>query len=44
VRASIDGLRSLNRMVEGTNLPRLDSDEIAGLIHRDSFQILGIGA
>ncbi len=42
VRATIDGLRSLNRMVEGTNLPRLDNDAIAALIHRDSFALLGI--
>jgi predicted TIM-barrel fold metal-dependent hydrolase len=44
VRATIDGLRSLNRMVEGTNFPKLDSDQIASLIHRDSFELLGIEA
>jgi predicted TIM-barrel fold metal-dependent hydrolase len=42
VRATIDALRSLNRMVEGTNLPRLDTDAMESLIHRDSFAILGI--
>lgn len=38
VTASIDGLRGLNRMVEGTSLPRLDAAEIEGLIHRDSLE------
>ena len=42
VRASIDGLRSLNRMVEGTALPRLDAQAIEALIHRDSLGILGL--
>jgi len=42
VRASIEGLRSLNRMVEGTALPRLDVGAIEELIHRDSLRILGI--
>jgi hypothetical protein len=42
VRATIDGLRAMNRMVEGTNLPRLDTDAIEALIHRDSFTILGL--
>lgn len=42
VDASIDGLRNLNKMVEGTNLPRLNEDEIEKLIHRDGFGILGI--
>ncbi len=43
VNASIDGLRSLNRMTEGTRLPTLDEREIEALIHRDGFAILGIG-
>jgi len=42
VRATIDSLRSLNRMVEGTALPRLETDAIEGLIHRDSLRILGL--
>jgi hypothetical protein len=42
VRASIDGLRSLNRQVEGTALPRLDEQAIEDLIHRDSLRILGL--
>lgn len=42
VNDSITGLRKLNDMVEGTNLPKLNSDEIEKLIHRDGFEILGI--
>ena len=42
VNASIDGLRKLNDMVEGTALPRLDLDQIEALIHRDSLALLGL--
>lgn len=42
VNASIDGLRNLNRMLEGTALPRLDADEIEALIGRDSLALLGL--
>jgi predicted TIM-barrel fold metal-dependent hydrolase len=42
VQATIDGLRSLNRMVEGTNLPRLNSEAIERLIFRDSLPLLGL--
>ncbi|MBX7211148.1 MAG: amidohydrolase family protein [Verrucomicrobiaceae bacterium] len=42
VQASIDGLRALNDMLEGTKLPRLDAAEIEKLIHRDSLRLLGI--
>lgn len=42
VNASIDGLRSLNDMLEGTKLPRLDMAEIEALIHRDSLKLLGL--
>lgn len=42
VNASIHGLRKLNEMVAGTNLPRLNEMEIENLIHRDGFEILGI--
>jgi uncharacterized protein len=40
VNASIEGLRALNRMLEGTSLPRLDEAQIEALINRDSFQLL----
>lgn len=42
VNASIDGLRSLNRMLEGTALPRLNEEEIERLIGRDSLSLLGL--
>jgi predicted TIM-barrel fold metal-dependent hydrolase len=42
VDASIDGLRSLNNMLEGTALPRLDAEAIEGLIERESLGLLGI--
>ena len=36
-------LRGLNAMLEGTRLPRLDEEEMEGMIHRDAGEILGIG-
>ena len=42
VNASIDGIRKLNDMLEGTNLPRLKTDEIEKMIHRDSLTLLGL--
>lgn len=43
VNATIEGLRSLNAMLEGTALPRVDTKAIEALIHRDTLTILGIG-
>jgi hypothetical protein len=42
VNASIAGLRSLNAMLAGTALPRLDEQAIESLIERDSLRILGL--
>jgi predicted TIM-barrel fold metal-dependent hydrolase len=42
VNSSIDGIRKLNDMLEGTNLPRLDVSQIEAMIHRDSLQLLGL--
>ena len=42
VNASTTGLRSLNGMLEGTKLPRLDGKQIEALIHRDSLRLLGL--
>ncbi len=42
VNASIDGLRNLNSMLEGTSLPRLETDQIEALIRRNSLQLLGL--
>lgn len=43
VNASIDGLRKLNAMLEGTALPRLDPQAIDRLIGRDALALLEIG-
>jgi predicted TIM-barrel fold metal-dependent hydrolase len=40
VDATLAGLRSLNDMLEGTRLPRLDTAAIEGVIHRDSLELL----
>ena len=43
VDGSLDGLRSLNDMLAGTALPRLDVDAIEGVIYRDALGILELG-
>lgn len=42
VDATLQGLRSLNEMLAGTALPRLDTDQIEALIHRDALALLGL--
>jgi hypothetical protein len=42
VDASVKGLRSLNEMLAGTALPRLNADAIESVIHRDSLSLLGL--
>lgn len=42
VDATIKGLRSMNDMLEGTALPRLNMKDIEAMIHRDSLTLLGI--
>jgi uncharacterized protein len=42
VDATIAGLRGLNDMVAGTNLPRLDEQQIEALIYRPSLSLLGL--
>lgn len=37
------GLRALNRMVEGTPLPRVSETALEEIIHRDSLSLLGLG-
>jgi uncharacterized protein len=44
VQATLDGLRSLNNMLEGTALPRLNEAAMERLIHRDSLPLLGLAA
>jgi uncharacterized protein len=41
---SMDGIRKLNNMLEGTQLPRLDTQQIEFLFNRDSLTILGLGS
>lgn len=42
VNETVNGLRALNNMVEGTNLPRLNEEKIEALIYRDSLTLLGL--
>lgn len=42
VNATIDGLRSLNRMLDGTALPRLNEQAVERMITRDSLPLLGL--
>lgn len=42
VKATLDGLRRLNQMVEGTGLPRIDMAAVERMIYRDSLPLLGI--
>ena len=35
VDESVETLLQLNRMLDGTNLPRLDEEQIKAVIHRD---------
>lgn len=42
VNETVNGLRALNNMVEGTHLPRLNEEKIEALIYRDSLTLLGL--
>ncbi len=42
IDASIHGMRRLNDMLEGTQLPRLNLDRMEEMFHRDSLSLLGI--
>ncbi len=42
IEASIEGLLGLNKMLEGTALPRLDEEQIHKVIYRDTASILGL--
>ncbi len=42
VKATLDGLRSLNKMLEGTALPRLSTHKLEEMIQRDSLRLLGL--
>ena len=40
--ATIEALRSMNRITDGTGLPRLPVEKLEELIHRDTLRLLGI--
>jgi predicted TIM-barrel fold metal-dependent hydrolase len=40
--ATLEGLRNVNHLVAGTNLPKLSSEEIEGIIHRPTLKLLGL--
>ncbi|QOY89582.1 amidohydrolase family protein [Paludibaculum fermentans] len=42
-QGTMDALRSVNRMAENTNLPRIPEKAIEGMIHRDTLDLLGLG-
>lgn len=41
---SIDGLRNVNHLVVGTQLPRVSSELIEGILARDALSLLGVQA
>ncbi len=41
VEGSLAGLRAINRVAEGTGLPRIPEDVIEGIIHRNTLELLG---
>ena len=44
VKASLEGMRGLNGMLEGTMLPRLNMDKMERMFERDTLGVLGITA
>ncbi|WP_321474918.1 amidohydrolase family protein [uncultured Paludibaculum sp.] len=42
-QGTMDALRAVNRMAEGTNLPRIPEKAIEAMIGRDTLGLLGIG-
>ncbi len=42
VDGTINTLRNINTVTEGTGLPKIPSEEIEGIIHRDSLSLLGL--
>jgi predicted TIM-barrel fold metal-dependent hydrolase len=41
--ASLHALRVVNRVAEGTGLPRVPAEVIEGIIHRNTLEIIGLG-
>jgi predicted TIM-barrel fold metal-dependent hydrolase len=44
VDASLEGMRALNEMLQGTKLPRLREDKMEEMSSRDTLNLLGISA
>ena len=44
VDASLQGMRQLNDMLEGTKLPRLNAEKMEAMFQRDTLRLLGIEA
>ena len=42
VDASLTGMRALNNMLDGTNLPRLNMDAMEQMFERKSLELLGL--
>ena len=42
LESSLDGLRHINRVAEGTGMPRIPEAVIEGIIQRDTLKLLGI--
>jgi predicted TIM-barrel fold metal-dependent hydrolase len=42
VQETLDGLRRVNSIVEGTRLPRVPEEKIEQIIHRDALALLGL--
>jgi hypothetical protein len=42
VQETIDGLRNVNQVIEGTQLPRVPEAAIEAIIHRDALTLLGL--
>ena len=42
INATLEGLFALNKMLEGSALPRLDEVEMEKMIYRDSLPLLGL--
>ena len=44
VDASLEGMRALNRMLEGTSLPRLDMEKMEQMFYRNTLELLEISS
>ena len=42
VNASLEGMRGLNHMLEGTRLPRLNMEKMEQMFYRNSLELLGL--